>query len=61
MRTRNGFTLLELILAITIMGTVVLVAMGAFRIGQRSWEKGDAVAEQNQRLRIAVERIRQQL
>ena len=61
MRTRYGFTLLELILAITILGTVVLVALGAFRIGQRSWEKGDAVAEQNQRLRIAVERIRQQL
>ena len=58
---RQGFTLLELILAITILGTVVLVALSAFRIGQRSWEKGDAVAESNQRLRVAVERIRQQL
>jgi general secretion pathway protein J len=61
MRTNHGFTLLELILALTIVGTVVLLALGAFRIGQRSWEKGDAVSEKNQRLRIAVERVRQQL
>lgn len=57
----RGFTLLELILAITIMGTIILIALGALRMGQRSWEKGDAVAENNQRLRIAAERIRQQL
>jgi general secretion pathway protein J len=61
MRTDHGFTLLELILALTIVGTVVLLALGAFRIGQRSWEKGDTVSEKNQRLRIAVERVRQQL
>lgn len=61
MPSRRGFTLLELILALTIVGTVVLVALGAFRIGQRAWEKGDAVAENNQRLRIAAERVRQQL
>jgi len=61
MRTNHGFTLLELILALTIVGTVVLLALGAFRIGQRSWEKGDTVSEKNQRLRIAVERVRQQL
>lgn len=61
MRTNHGFTLLELILALTIVGTVVLLALGAFRIGQRSWEKGDRVSEKNQRLRIAVERVRQQL
>jgi general secretion pathway protein J len=61
MQSRHGFTLLELLLAMTILGTVVLVALGAFRIGQRSWEKGDAVAENNQRLRVAVERMRQQL
>lgn len=61
MRTNHGFTLLELILALTIVGTVVLLALGAFRIGQRSWEKGDRVSEKNQRLRIAVDRVRQQL
>jgi len=61
MRSHGGFTLLELILALSILGTVVLVALGAFRIGQRAWEKGDAVAEKNQRLRIATERVRQQL
>ena len=43
------------------MGVVVLVALGAFRVGQRSWEKGDSVVLQNQRLRIAADRIRQQL
>jgi len=61
MHPQRGFTLLELILALTIMGTVVLVALGAFRIGQRAWERGDAVALQNQRLRIGAERMRQQL
>ena len=61
MPTQRGFTLLELILALSIMGMVVLVALGAFRIGQRAWERGDAVAAQNQRLRIGAERMRQQL
>jgi general secretion pathway protein J len=61
MPTHRGFTLLELILALAIMGMVVLVALGAFRIGQRAWERGDAVAAQNQRLRIGAERLRQQL
>lgn len=61
MRDSRGFTLLELVLAITIVGTIALIALGALRIGQRSWEKGDAVVEENQRLRVATERIRQQV
>jgi len=48
---RAGFTLLELILAITILSIVVIILGSGFRLGIKAWEKGESEAAENQRLR----------
>jgi len=57
----GGFTLLELMLAITIVSVLVVLVLGAFQVGQRSWAKGDAAVEDNQRLRVTIQRMLRQL
>ncbi|MBI4698378.1 MAG: type II secretion system protein [Nitrospirae bacterium] len=50
-RGRSGFTLLELIIAITILSIVVAIVGSGFRLGIRAWEKGEAETQETQRLR----------
>ena len=40
-----GFTLLELIIAIALVGLVAVALAGGIRLGARVWEAGDARAE----------------
>lgn len=47
----KGFTLLELILAITILSLIALIIGSGFRLGIKAWEKGEAEALETQRLR----------
>lgn len=56
-----GFTLLELLISLTIVGLIVVVIFGAFRIGVRAWEKGEKDIEIHQRQRIILNLIRRQL
>jgi len=62
MRSPNsGFTLVELIVALTVMVMITTVAFAGFRIGLNAWEKGTKAADRLER-REAVERlIRRQL
>ena len=39
----SGFTLLEVIVTLTILGFILLMVSGTFRLGLSSWEKGDAI------------------
>lgn len=48
----GGFTLLELIFAITILSLVVLIIGSGFRLGIKAWEKGEAETQETQRLRV---------
>ncbi len=57
----EGFTLLELLLSITILAVVAAMILGAFRVSYRAWEKGEAAVEAAGRLRSVQERIRRQL
>jgi len=57
----SGFTLLELILSLAIMGVVLLLIFGALRIGARAWEKGEADVEVEQRQRAVFELIQKQI
>ncbi len=57
----SGFTLLELLIALTIMGLIVVVVFGAFRIGVRAWEKGEKDVETHQRQRVVLNLIKRQL
>lgn len=56
-----GFTLLELLISLTIMGLIVVVVFGAFRVGIRAWEKGEKDVETHQRQRIVLNLIKRQL
>ncbi len=57
----SGFTLLELLISLTIMGLIVVVIFGAFRIGVRAWEKGEKDVETHQRQRVVLNLIKRQV
>ena len=57
----KGFTLLELLISLTILGVIVVIIFGAFRIGVRAWEKGEKDVESRQRQRIVLDLIKRQL
>lgn len=49
---RDGFTLLELIVAITILPLVILIIGSGFRLGMNTWERGEAQTLWTQRFRV---------
>ena len=57
----SGFTLLELLVSMSILAVVITVVVEAFWLGQRSWEQGNEVVEVELRLRTAVDIISKQL
>ena len=58
---QNGFTLLELLIAMTLLGMLLVVLYGGFNIGIKSWDKGEAHADKLNEIRIAQEFLRTQL
>jgi general secretion pathway protein J len=57
----KGFTLLELLIALTIVAVIVVITFGALRIGIRAWEKGEKDVDIRQRQRIVLDLIKRQL
>jgi len=57
----KGFTLLELLIALTIVAVIVVITFGALRIGIRAWEKGEKDVDMRQRQRIVLDLIKRQL
>ncbi|MBU0673221.1 MAG: prepilin-type N-terminal cleavage/methylation domain-containing protein [Proteobacteria bacterium] len=57
----KGFTLLELMLSMTIMAVIAGICFGVFHLGVRAWEQGETRVIANQRLRIIPELLRRQL
>ena len=53
----QAFTLLELLVSMTILSVIMVIIITGFKIGTRSWEAGERRAEKNQRLRIAGAQI----
>ena len=60
-RRQQGFSLLELVVAITLMGLVLVVLYGGLRLGLNGWDSGERRAEASNRLRSAQEFLRRQL
>ena len=57
----KGFTLLELMIALTITAVIVVIIFGALRIGIRAWEKGEKDVDIRQKQRIVLDLIKRQL
>ena len=53
LRSRNGFTLIELTIAMTLLALIVVTLYGAFYLSQRAVEKSQSRSEESQRLRAA--------
>lgn len=60
-REERGFTLLELLLSLTILTIVTVIIGSGLRLGMNAWEKGDAETSETQRLRILSSMFSQQL
>lgn len=58
---KRGFTLLELMLSLTILGVVLLIIFGALRVGTRAWEKGEKELAVHQRQRAVLGLLSQQI
>jgi general secretion pathway protein J len=57
----RGFTLIEVILAVSIVAVVVLLATAGLRVGVRAWETGQRRADLQQESRALVELISESL
>ena len=57
----SGFTLLELIISLSILAVVVVIIFGAMRIGIRAWEKGERDVEGQQRKRVVFDLLKNQI
>jgi general secretion pathway protein J len=57
----KGFTLVEVMVTLTILGFILLIIFGGFRLSFSSWEKGDSTKEDLQRRRIISRLISQQI
>jgi general secretion pathway protein J len=59
-RRPRGFTLVELLLAVTLMSVLLALAYGGLRAATRSSERGQETLEQTSRLRITHQFVRRQ-
>jgi general secretion pathway protein J len=59
--TTTGFTLLEVIVTMTILGLILLIISGAFRLGLSAWERGESTREEYQKVRAISQLVCQQI
>jgi general secretion pathway protein J len=57
----SGFTLLELLISITLTGVILVIILGAFSIGIRAWETGEKDIAVHQRQQVVLPLVCRQL
>jgi len=57
LKNRSGFTLVELLIAITLSIVIFIILLAAMRLGYKSQEAGTARSEQAQKVRIICDRV----
>jgi general secretion pathway protein J len=57
LRDARGLTLVEILIAFTILGVIVVLLVTSLRVGVRAWEAGERRAVSQQELRAIVELI----
>ena len=60
-RTHQGFTLIELIIALALLGLMSAIMFGSLNLAGRSWDAGDAKAETTANMRLTERFLRAQL
>ena len=60
-RTSHGFTLLELLISLTILALILVTVLGAVQVGSKSWESAERRAEENQRTRTLFDTLAREL
>jgi len=58
---QQGFTLLELLIALVMVSLVMTAAFGALRVGSRSWESGVERADSVEEMQAFAEFLRRQM
>ena len=61
MKPQTGFTLLELLIAMTLMSVVLIMLYSGLRLGIRSWDRGEQQAQSANETRLVQDFIRRQL
>jgi len=56
-----GFTLLEMVIALTLVAMMAVSLWGLLRIGIRSWQRGTESVDSNQRHRTVLDLVKKQL
>ena len=56
-----GFTLLEVVVTMTILAFILLIISGAFRLGLAAWDKGEQTREGYQRQRTVTQLLTRQV
>jgi len=56
-----GFTLLELVIGLTLVMLITTALFGGLRVAVRAWESGDAAVERDQEIRLVRNWLRRQL
>lgn len=59
--TSAGFTLLELIISLTIIAIIAMMVQNGFKLSVSAWEKGESAVEEQQRYRYVLELMQRQM
>jgi Prokaryotic N-terminal methylation motif len=57
----GGFTLIEVMVSFTVLGFILLIIFGVFRLGLSAWERGESIKEEYQKVRIISQLISRQI
>lgn len=61
LKTPAGFTLIEVIISLVIVGFILLIIFGGFRLGLSAWDRGESIKEEHQTGRIISQLISRQV
>ena len=61
LNSRRGFTLLELMISIVLLGIIIVIIIGAMRLGFRSVDSGEKKIESLERIRASLDIIDSQI
>ncbi len=60
-RIPSGFTLIEVLVSLTVLGFILLIIFGGFRLGLSAWERGESIKEEHQTIRIVTQMVSRQV